>query len=64
MKVALSEKIYELFDPVAPEAEAMFSLAKVTQGNQPLIDYVIDFQTLAEDSDWGRLPFLIIFTSG
>lgn len=48
----LSKRLMSVFDPVAPNVESMSRLACLAQGSRPLIDCVVDFQTLAEDSTW------------
>lgn len=49
---AFSKHLSRTFDPVRPQTEAMHGLAGLRQGDRPLVDYIIEFRTLAAESKW------------
>lgn len=53
-----------LFDPASPEVEATFSLLNLAQGSRSVIDYIIEFRTLAADSAWNDAALYDTFYGG
>lgn len=49
---SFSEELTTLFDPASPEVEATLTLLNLTQGTQSVLDYIVEFRSLATDTTW------------
>uniref|UniRef100_A0A8C2FFA1 Retrotransposon gag domain-containing protein n=1 Tax=Cyprinus carpio TaxID=7962 RepID=A0A8C2FFA1_CYPCA len=49
-----SREMRRVFDPVKSEHKTLNNLLSLSQGNRPVIDYIIDFRSLAADCTWNK----------
>ncbi|KAL1252636.1 hypothetical protein QQF64_017329 [Cirrhinus molitorella] len=59
-----SREMRRVFDPVKSEHEALNNLLSLSQGNRPVIDYIIDFRSLAADCTWNKSALYGAFYRG
>ena len=61
---AFSEGLRKVFDHATPGREAARGLLNLTQGTRRVVDYSIDFQTIAAGSEWNASALRDAFHNG
>lgn len=59
-----SREMRRVFDPVKSEHETLNNLLSLSQGNRSVIDYIIDFRSLAADCTWNKSALYDAFYRG
>lgn len=59
-----ASELIRVFDPVLPDREAARRLFSIKQGNKRVIDYIIEFHTIAADSHWNDPALIDAFFNG
>lgn len=53
-----------MFDPIRSADELSYQLLSLTQGSRPVMEYAIEFRTIATDSSWNDSALLHAFYRG
>ena len=61
---AFSDGVQKVFDKATPGREAARGVFNLVQGNRQVVDYSIDFRTLAAESDWNSSLLTDAFYNG
>lgn len=59
-----TDTMHQVFDHSSPAREATRALMQIKQRNQRVIDYAIEFRTLAADSGWNTPALIDAFMNG
>lgn len=60
----LSEELQRVFDPIRSADEHSYQLLSLTQGCRPVMEYAIEFRTIATDCGWNDSALLHVFYRG
>lgn len=61
---SFSREMRRVFDPVKSEHETLNNLLSLSQGNRSVIDYIIEFSSLAADCSWNKSALYDAFYRG